>query len=111
MDVALIDAAALAAVIGAPLAEATRLLVGAALEVNAYAPDAPDDAKSEAIVRLSGYTFGSAASSYGAIRSVKAGDVETSFAPMHAAGLRASGGASVLSQYRVRRATIIGADA
>ena len=73
-------------------------------------PDAPDDAKSEAITRLAGYTFGSAASSFGAVRRIKAGDVETEFAPMHAASLRSSGAASVLTYYRVRRSGIIGGD-
>ena len=70
-------------------AEATRLLAYATEAVTKHAPDAPDTAHNEAVIRLSGYLFDQPNAGRGM---------------GYANALRNSGAASMLLAYRIHRA-------
>ena len=70
-------------------AEATRLLAYASGAVAKYAPDAPDTAHNEAVIRVAGYLFD---------------QPFTSRDSAYANALRNSGAASILLPYRIHRA-------
>ena len=77
---------------GALLVVLTRVLATASAMVSAYAGDAPEPIKDEAVVRLSGWLYD----------SDPAGST-----PGGPAAMRSSGAASLLSPYRVRRAGLV----
>ena len=84
--------------------DAARLHVVCTALVDRYAPGAPDDVKSEALVRAAGWLHGHTPAA-SAVGSVKAGeDVDVRFRNPAASALRASGAAALLSTWRVRRA-------
>ena len=72
-----------------------RVLATSNAMVDAYAPDAPDAIADEAVVRLAGYLYDSDPSGN---------------SPGGPAAMRASGAASLLAPYRVRRGGLIGAE-
>ena len=82
-----------------------RLGATAAALVQRFAPDAPQVIKDEAVIRCAGWLR--QAPSYG-VRSEVEGEIRTSFSPAMTSALRASGGMSLLSPWRVRRAGAIG---
>lgn len=85
--------AEVAEAIRADLSDAARLRKAAVAVVERYAPDAPPAVSNEAVVRLAGYM----------LDAPPAGAGES-----HAAALRNSGAAGLLSPWRVRRAGTIG---
>ena len=85
----------LATAIRADATTAARLRPVAVAVIERYAPDAPDAVKDEAAVRVAGYLLDQP--------PAPAGDG-------HAAALRNSGAAALVSQWRVRRAGVVGAD-
>lgn len=100
-----ITAVDLAATIGADATRAGHLLATAWLLVRRYAPDAPDEAHREAIIRCAGYLR---EANFGARQSLTVGPMEAGYAANHAAMFRNSGAAALLSRWRVRRAGAIG---
>ena len=97
-------------VLGAALGEdddhvTARLGATAAALVERYAPDAPQAIKDEAVIRASGWLRMSP--SYGA-RMESEGEISTTFSPSATGALRASGGMSLLSPWKIRRAGAIG---
>ena len=78
---------------GPALVLLTRIAATATAMVTKYAPNAPDAIHNEAFVRLAGWLF----------------DADPSGAnPGGPVAMRASGAASLLSPYKVRRAGLIG---
>ena len=84
---------------------ATRLLAVATAEVTQYAPSAPVATQDEAVIRMSGYLDSSRDTAF--IQEIKVGDaVDLTFRSAAGSALRASGGMSILSPFKVRRAGI-----
>lgn len=104
-----LDADGLAEAIGAEATIAGRLLPVASALVTRYAPDAPDPIQNEAVIRFAGYLAQSAsASRFGAVRSLRIAGISLDTTAAHGAAFRSSGAAALLSQWRVRRAGVIG---
>ena len=104
-----LDAAGLAAAIGADEIVAARLLQVATSVISRYAPEAPDAIQDEAAIRFAGYLAQSARSSgFGAVRKVGIGRLDVEAVSSHAAAFRNCGAAALLSDWRVRRAGVIG---
>ncbi len=99
-----LTAAQLEAALGVETELATRLLGVATELVKRYAPDAPDTVQNEAVIRTAGYLHEQPGA---AIRSESAGDISTSYAATHLSALRHSGGMSLLSPWKQRRAGVI----
>ena len=78
---------------GANLVLLTRIAATATAMVTKYSPNAPDAIHDEALVRLSGWLFDSDPSGAN---------------PGGPVAMRASGAASLLSPYKIRRAGLIG---
>ena len=97
---AVIDATALAVATRLSSAVATRLRAVCLLIIEKYASDAPDEVKSEALIRMSSYMDSSRAGL--AIRELKV--TESLTIEFRAAGsaLRLSGGSALLSPWRNR---------
>ena len=82
-----------------------RLGSTSAALVERYAPSAPQPVKNEAVIRTAGCLAEQPAA---AIRSEGIGDISTSYAPTHVGALRHSGGMSLLTAWKVRRAGAVG---
>ena len=99
---------ALAAALGldatADAAEVRRLGAAASALVERYAPGAPVPIKDEAVIRCSGWMRESPSSG---ARSEREGEIGTSYTPAATGALRASGGMSLLSPWKVRRAGVL----
>lgn len=87
------------------IADATRLHAVCSALVERYAPGAPDDVKSEALIRAAGWLHGQTPAML-PIRVLDVGGDAVKIEPRTpaASALRASGGAALLSLWRVRRA-------
>ena len=75
--------------------EATRLLAYATLAVEKHAPDAPEAAQNEAVIRLAGYVFDQPFAGRG---------------NAYANALRNSGAESMLAPWVTHRAGVVGAE-
>ena len=95
---AVIDAAALSSATGLSSAVATRLRAVCLPIILAYAPDAPDEIQSEALIRMSSYLDSSRAGL--AIRELKVTDALTFEFRAAGSALRLSGSAALLSPWR-----------
>ena len=96
-----LTAAELAEAVGVDSATASRLLAVATALVTRYAPNAPDAVANEAAIRAAGWL---AEQPSAAITSESEGDIRTSYAPTMLSALRHSGGMSLLSGWKIRRA-------
>ena len=96
-----LSVAELAEAVGVDETLGTRLLAVAAALVTRYAPDAPDAVANEAAIRTAGWL---AEQPSAAITSETEGDIRTSYAPTMLSALRHSGGMSLLSGWKIRRA-------
>ena len=96
-----ITAAELAEAVGVDSTTAARLLAVATELVTRYAPSAPHAISNEAAIRTAGWL---AEQPSAAITSEGEGDIRTSYAPTMQSALRHSGGMSLLTAWKVRRA-------
>ncbi len=92
---------------GVDLATAQRLLAVASEIVTRYTPAAPDAILNQAVLMISGWLWGNAASR-GGIKSESAGPLRVAYAVHEKNTLRHSGAMALLSPYKVRRAAAIG---
>ena len=76
----------------------------AAALVEAYAPDAPQAVKNEAVIRCAGWLTGQPSSN---IRGEAAGELSIEYAPSMQSALRHSGAMALLTTWKVRRAGAI----
>ena len=97
---AVIDAAVLATATGLAADVATRLRAACLPIINAYADDAPDELKSESLIRMSSYLDSSRAGL--AVRELKVTDSLTFEFRAAGSALRLSGSAALLSPWRSR---------
>ena len=96
-----VTSAELAEAVGVDSVTAARLLAVATALVTRYAPDAPAAIQGAAVLRVSGWLSEAPASG---VRSESIGDISTTYSPMATGALRASGGMSLLSPWKKRRA-------
>ena len=97
--------AELAAALGAPTADAARLLPVASALVERYAATAPQAVKDEAVIRCAGALYESPASPF--MQGEDIGPKSATYAPQPGGGwsaLRRSGAMGLLSPWKVRRA-------
>ena len=103
---AVIDAATLAGELG--VMDATRLHSVCLSLIERYAPGAPDDVKSEALIRMAGYLHASdgAMAMFQQIQITGSAGaaVDLRFRSACQSAMRCSGAAALLSPWRVRRA-------
>lgn len=85
-------------------AEILRLIAVASALVEKYSPLAPDQIKSEAVVRCVGWLQESPAAP---IRSERTGEIMTGYHRDSLSALRHSGASAILSPWKVRRAGAI----
>ena len=78
----------------------------AAALVERYAPAAPAAVKDEAVIRFAGYLAQS--SNYGAIRKGGVGPLSIEYITNHASMFRNCGAAALLTNWKIRRAGVIG---
>ena len=106
---AVIDRLVLATELG--IADATRLRSVCLSVIEVYAPAAPDDLKSEALIRMAGYLHTSDGS-MGVFQEVEitgsaGASVDLTFRSACSSALRCSGAAALLSPWRKRRAVSV----
>ena len=105
----IVDAADLAVEHG--IADATRLRAVCLSLIEQYAPGAPDDVKSEALIRTAAY-LNTADGSTGALQQIQitgssGAAVDLKFRSTCSSALRCSGAAALLSPWRKRRAVSV----
>ena len=102
----IVDAADLAVEHG--IADATRLRAVCLSLIEQYAPGAPDDVKSEALIRTAGYlhTSDGSMAAFQQVQITGSGGaaVDLKFRSACGSALRCSGAAALLSPWRKRRA-------
>ena len=96
-----ITAADLEAAAKLPTGTGERFLAVASALVERFAPSAPDEIQNEAVIRTAGWLHQTPAHS---VMSAEAGPLRTSFAAGQLSALRHSGGMSLLSPWKIRRA-------
>ena len=96
---------------GASSIEIERLGAACSLRVEQYAPGAPPEIRTEALILFAGYLAEASRRGFGVLRSEKTdlGDVELTHDSVsnHSAGFRNCGAMALLSSWKVRRAGAI----
>ena len=85
--------------------EANHLGMVASAEVEAYAPDAPQAIKDEAVIRLAGYFAGA---DFGGVAKEDIGPRNVTYSTNQAGAFYRCGAAGLLSRWRVRSAGVVG---
>ncbi len=95
----------LALEIGVPQKQGERLFAVASALVDDYAEGAPDDVKSESIIRTAGWLAEQPSAS---IVSEEQGDIRTRYSSTSMSALRHSGSMALLNPWKIRSAGLIG---
>lgn len=98
------DAAQLAEALHVDQGIADRLLSVAKVQVEHYAPNAPEALQNEAAIRFAGYL---AEADSGAVQTKNVGPLTEELVTNHAPAFRNSGAEALLTRYKVRRAGAI----